>query len=381
MKTLQDLLAKLKEVLEAGISIKMSFSKPRNNGELKKINIDPYLSDGEIKYQMRYTYATKDEVRNIDKNEIVGVVDNIVNEIMYNALFQSVEGDFQILQNKKNFKIIPSKTATKIDPRDSHDRKKNYLIRPDRKYLALLGISSESGNVFNHTQKKFRQINKYVELLSKMIDSSTKSLKVADMGCGKGYLSFALYDYLTSEGVQCELTGYEIREDIVNTSNEVARTVGYDQLTFETKDIQNVVLEDVDMVIALHACDTATDMAIAKGIAADAKYIVVAPCSQKQVRRDMTVTEELRPMLKHGIFQERVAEMATDAIRALLLESRGYDVKVFEFISSEHTGKNIMITAVKGQGNKKALHQIDSLKQLLGVKEHELESLLKSIKS
>ncbi|HPK09457.1 MAG TPA: SAM-dependent methyltransferase [Saprospiraceae bacterium] len=381
MKTLQDLLAKLKEVLEAGISIKMSFSKPRNNGELKKINIDPYLSDGEIKYQMRYTYATKDEVRNIDKNEIVGVVDNIVNEIMYNALFQSVEGDFQILQNKKNFKIIPSKTATKIDPRDSHDRKKNYLIRPDRKYLALLGISSESGNVFNHTQKKFRQINKYVELLSKMIDSSTKSLKVADMGCGKGYLSFALYDYLTSEGVQCELTGYEIREDIVNTSNEVARTVGYDQLTFETKDIQNVVLEDVDMVIALHACDTATDMAIAKGIAADAKYIVVAPCCQKQVRRDMTVTEELRPMLKHGIFQERVAEMATDAIRALLLESRGYDVKVFEFISSEHTGKNIMITAVKGQGNKKALHQIDSLKQLLGVKEHELESLLKSIKS
>ncbi|HRX28634.1 MAG TPA: hypothetical protein P5235_04565, partial [Saprospiraceae bacterium] len=163
MKTLQDLLAKLKEVLEAGISIKMSFSKPRNNGELKKINIDPYLADGEIKYQMRYTYATKDEVRNIDKNEILGVVDNIVNEIMYNALFQSVEGDFQILQNKKNFKIIPSKTATKIDPRDSHDRKKNYLIPPDRKYLALLGICSESGNVFNHTQKKFRQINKYVE--------------------------------------------------------------------------------------------------------------------------------------------------------------------------------------------------------------------------
>jgi hypothetical protein len=130
------------------------------------------------------------------------------------------------------------------------------------------------------------------------------------------------------------------------------------------------------MVIALHACDIATDMAIQKGIKADAKYIVVSPCCQKQLRKDMEEPSNLSPMLKHGIFKERMAEMLTDAIRSLLLESHGYDTRVFEFISSEHTSKNIMITAVKGQGNKFALKHIENLKAQFGVKHHYLEDII-----
>jgi SAM-dependent methyltransferase len=374
--TISQLISILKTYTENGNLFKITFSKPRGKESEKSFKLDPFESKEGVLYQLKSVYATKEEVKNYEIEDLWVLIEDILVNKMFFANVFCEEGDFQILQNKKSEKIIRSsqKTSIKSTP---HNRKKQYLIQQDRPYLIELGISSFSGNVFNHSQNKYRQINKFVEIVMNLLKDESK-LSIADMGCGKGYLSFALYDYLTSKGIKTSFTGYEIREDIVYKANAAAEKCGFDGLKFETEDIQNINLKDIDLVIALHACDVATDIAISKGIKANAKYIIVSPCCQKQVRKDMDEPSSLTPMLKHGILKERMAEMLTDSIRALLLEANGYDTKVFEFISSEHTGKNLMIVAEKGQGNKNAIKHIENLKSQFGVKQHFLEDLLSS---
>lgn len=203
-----------------------------------------------------------------------------------------------------------------------------------------------------------------------------------DMGSGKGYLTFSLYDFLIREyGLNATICGVELREQLVSFCNELAVKNQFTNLHFEAKDI-NDFEGKIDMLIALHACDTATDIAIAKGIKARADIIIVAPCCHKQIRRQMDANASsiFQPMLKHGIFCERTAEMLTDTIRALLLELHGYKTKVFEFISTEHTAKNVMIVATLQSKNnlqiEKILMQIDCLKQQFGINSHFLEQLL-----
>lgn len=202
------------------------------------------------------------------------------------------------------------------------------------------------------------------------------------MGSGKGYLTFALYDFLTNHlGMQPQVTGIELRQNLVDFCNQTARDAGFAGLHFVAQDIADYRPDRLDMLIALHACDTATDLALAKGIHARAGIVVAAPCCHKQIRRDMAARNELAPVLRHGILEERQAEIVTDGIRALLLEANGYKTSVFEFISTEHTAKNVMITAVAGgeksSGKKAAaLEKVAALKAGFGVKEHFLEKLL-----
>lgn len=370
-------IEKLKSISEKKELFRITFSKPRQKGDLLNIKVSPYNEGDNILYQVNYIYKNKEEFKNFAVEDLWVVLSEVESRIMFLAAVQTAAGDFQLLQNKKSSKIILAKSQNKIEARRGHDKQKKYLISADRPYLKELGITSFSGNLLGNAQKKYRQINKYVETIHNLIKSDLPAtFSIADMGCGKGYLSFALYDFLTSLGIDTTLIGYEIREDIVEKSNKAAKVCGFNKLFFETGDIQNIDIQNIDMVIALHACDIATDMAIHKGINADAKYIVVSPCCQKQLRKDMEEPSNLSPMLKHGIFKERMAEMLTDAIRSLFLESHGYDTKVFEFISSEHTSKNLMITAVKGQGNKFALKHIESLKAQFGVKHHYLEDII-----
>jgi hypothetical protein len=204
------------------------------------------------------------------------------------------------------------------------------------------------------------------------------------MGSGKGYLTFALYDYLSSVmGLQPEITGIELRQNLVDFCNKNARLAGFSGLHFVATDINDFQPERLDMLIALHACDTATDLALAKGILAKVDTIVVAPCCHKQIRKAMDTQNELAPVLRYGILEERQAEILTDGIRALLLEANGYKTQVFEFISTEHTAKNVMITAVgtnddprlKQQGLN-ALEKVAALKAGFGIEEHYLEHLL-----
>lgn len=207
-----------------------------------------------------------------------------------------------------------------------------------------------------------------------------KPLRVIDMGSGKGYLTFALYDFLaTRMHLDVKITGVDQNTDLVKKCNRIAESNGFDALEFSQGTIYDYQPDSVDLLIALHACDTATDEAIYQGISNDAQMIVVAPCCHKQIRKQMEPYNEMKPVLTHGIFRERQAELVTDGIRGLLMESMGYKTKTQEFVSLEHTPKNIMITGVKSHkpinaGQKRG--EIEALKRAFGISWHYLEKLL-----
>jgi Methyltransferase domain len=236
--------------------------------------------------------------------------------------------------------------------------------------------------VLKDKQSKFKQIDKYLEIIAALIpqNAAEQPLKIADMGAGKGYLTFALYDFLSKNtAYKPHLVGVETRSELVKTCNTIAEEAGFSGLEFVESTIEGYAANGVNMLIALHACDTATDDAIAKGIAAAASMIVVAPCCHKQVRRAMHLTGTMAALLQNGIHAERQAELLTDSVRALLLEAAGYTVKVQEFIALEHTGKNILITAVKHDKkvDKAAFYtKINAILKDFGVKNHYLCGVL-----
>ncbi len=233
-------------------------------------------------------------------------------------------------------------------------------------------------------QDKYRQIDKFVEIIGNLIRGQEKlaSGRIIDMGAGKGYLTFALYDYLTQTlGMTPEVIGVELRPDMVALCNRIAQNEGFTGLKFIEGAIRDTDCSGVDLLIALHACDTATDDAIYQGIRNGAQAMIVAPCCHKQIRRELEKSGgagEFAFMLRHGTFLERHSEMATDAMRALLLEMNGYSTKVFEFISDAHTPKNVMIVASKDGKAKpeRAAREYAKAKETLGIGEHALEKLL-----
>ena len=226
---------------------------------------------------------------------------------------------------------------------------------------------------------KFRQINKFVELLSHLTDEanlpSDRPFRMVDMGCGKGYLTFAASAFF---GSRAAVEGVEIRPGLVDLCNGIVAKGNISNLRFLAGTIEDTPLENVDVLIALHACDTATDDAIAKGIAAEARLIVVSPCCQKELRPQLNAPPVLSEALKHGIFQERQAEFVTDALRAQLLEWAGYRTKVFEFISTEHTAKNLMISAIKirPRGDPNATQKLQEFARFYGIRTQRLATKL-----
>jgi hypothetical protein len=202
-------------------------------------------------------------------------------------------------------------------------------------------------------------------------------LKIIDFGSGYGYLTFALYYFLNELNNQnAAVTGVELRSHLVNACNEIAKKNHFDNLKFIEGDIANNSTLDAQAVIALHACDTATDLAIIAAVRSQAQLIVLAPCCQKQVRKSMEIKDENRPFLKHGLFLERIAEMMTDTLRCLYLEKLGYKVKVTEFIGLEHTPKNVMIIAEKSKPREASADEIEQIKVRFGIKEHFLDAYL-----
>lgn len=252
-------------------------------------------------------------------------------------------------------------------------------------FLVALNVLDARGRVKKDKGDKFRQINKFVEIINSLIRQNPEmlkkeSLKVVDMGAGKGYLTFALYDYLQNIlNKKVMVTGVELRKELVEQCNQIAIKSGFKDLIFEQGYIGSFPLEQVDILMALHACDTATDDAIHQGIKARAGLIICAPCCHKQIRKQIKKGAQLQPILDHGILKERQAELITDSIRALYLKAYGYKTKVFEFISTEHTGKNVMIVGQKHSGkvDKGAIFsQINGLKATFGIQKHYLDDLL-----
>lgn len=225
--------------------------------------------------------------------------------------------------------------------------------------------------------------NKYLEIIEGLIESVTlpEEIHIVDMGSGKGYLTFALYDYLANEkGLNVQVTGIELREELVAYCNDIAKKCGFDKLKFVCKPIQEYTEKRIDILIALHACDTATDDAIYKGIVSNAQLIVCAPCCHKQIRQQVKGIEQESPILKYGIFKERQFEMVTDTIRALILEQHNYHTKVFEFISNEHTRKNVMLVGAKdssGIEDQTLQSKINDIKKEFHIDFHYLEKLVK----
>ena len=261
-----------------------------------------------------------------------------------------------------------------------HNRSKQYLISPERPFLRLLGLSNAQGQILPTQMDKYKQINKFVEILAHLFRDwdKAKPLRLMDMGCGKGYLTFALFDYLSSQAYDLEVLGVELRADLVAKTEAYAQALGFaPKLRFVAEDIRHCLDgPSFDALIALHACDTATDLALAAGLYRAASFLVVAPCCHKQLRRDWLIPEVLKPMLKHGLALERQAELLTDGLRALILEAQGYQTKVMEFVNWEHTSKNVLITARRGGGNRGAASQIAALKAQFGLPAVFLEDLL-----
>lgn len=280
--------------------------------------------------------------------------------------------------DKSSSHAMPSNKA------NSHDHKKKRFIGLDRPFLHHLGVTNHAGELIPSKADKFRQINKYIEIVDSLIQERSfgPGIQIVDMGSGKGYLTFALYDYLTHIlNKEVMIFGIEIKEDLVNFCNEKAELCGFDQLFFQTSSIQDFSFPKTDILIALHACDTATDDAIAFGLASKASLIITAPCCHKQIRQQVKGKAFDDPVLQHGIFQERQFEMITDTLRSLLMEKEQYKTKIFEFISNEHTRKNIMLV---GSRSDRPLDvagiamKIEKIKSDYQIESHYLETALKS---
>lgn len=272
----------------------------------------------------------------------------------------------------------------------THDRQKQRLLSLDIPFLRDLGVTDAQQRLVPAMARKWKQINKFVEVLDHAmnardgapLNSADGTVRVVDFGAGKGYLTFAMHHYLThSRGLAAQVSGVELREDMVRLCNDAVARNHLPGLQFLQGDVRSHVPESLDVMIALHACDTATDFALHTGIRAGAAIIMCSPCCHKQIRPQMAMPSLLRPMLQHGIHMGQQAEMVTDSLRALLLEAEGYDAQVFEFVALEHTSKNKMILAVKRPrlpaGRREALlAQVAEIKAFYGVREQALETLL-----
>ncbi len=354
---------------------------------LKGIQARRVLIQGAPRLSFTYRYPTRDIVKNADTAESIRWITRALADGFQTGTLCTSGFDL-VYERQANGRETLRRTAAThpIAEPVAHDHLKKRLIAAAGKpYLQALGITGPDGAVLKRAQDKYRQINRYVELLAPMITAEMQT--VVDMGAGKGYLTFALYDFMTTvRHMAPQITGVEQRTELVSLCNGIARASGFHGLRFVQGSLLGFDTAGVNMLIALHACDTATDDALAGGIAAGADLIVVAPCCHKQIRREMEQPGNGNAqdfLLKHGIFVERQAEMVTDGLRALILEAYGYTTRVFEFISDAHTPRNVMIT---GQRNPRppspaeatALREsIHAAKARFGIGTHYLETALK----
>jgi hypothetical protein len=366
--------------------IKLTLAGKRDkNSDLKKLLVTPVELKKGYCLNFVYRHNTKDITKNF---EIIEGLDLLVkaleNDFLNADLFAVVENiNLSTLPNGKTQLKFHKPTMASVFT-FAHDKPKERLIETkDNIYLRELGISNINGEVRREMSDKYKQINQYIELLAPNLNdlNTANDLHIADMGSGKGYLTFALHDYLTNKlNLNVKTTGIEFRQELVDTCNTIAHKAGLTNLNFIKGTIEKAELDKIDILIALHACDTATDDAIFRGIKSNAELIVCAPCCHKQIRKAMNVTNELNNITRFGILKERQAEIITDTIRAMILEAYGYKTNVFEFISLEHTPKNVMIVGRKNVDKKvekeQILNNIAAIKDLYGIEKHYLETLL-----
>ena len=372
-KLIQEYIEK-EETIQSAIA-----SNPINRDKISKVKLRPIMIKEQISYQAESFIGTKAFHKNLTPTELPEYMERLMRED-----FKQLEMDMEaekvtVLVSKKGKVTINRKRkqqAQKLSTEAmSHNKTKKYVLPQDVPvpFLVDLGVQTAEGKIINAKYDKFRQINHYLEFVRDILPSLPKdrTLTILDFGCGKSYLTFALYYYLkVMNKYDIRVIGLDLKEDVIAKCNALSKKYGYDGLTFHVGDISTYEgVDEVDMVVTLHACDTATDYALEKAVRWNASVILSVPCCQHEVNKQIAC-KELEPVLKYGLIKERMSALITDALRANLLEEQGYETQILEFIDMEHTPKNILIRAVKKNGmryqskNKTDLRELEDFLQV-----------------
>ena len=377
----------LRASLEHGTMAKLVLSSYHGaEADLKKIVIRPLaLKDGKH-LSFVHTHTTRDITKNLPEAAGLAHIAELLGAQFRSAHLLTQSEDFHLEFSRKGEARLTRGTATSsIAPSAGHDRKKNRLLDHRKPFLHALGITDDAQRIIPAMAHKWKQINKFLEIFAQAIADSPlaeqKRMEVVDFGCGKGYLTFAVHEYLTqSLQREASITGIELRPELVELCNGVASREQCAGLQFKQGALGGYAPAKLDVLIALHACDTATDLALDLGIRSGASLILCAPCCHKELRPQLQAPNVLRPLLRFGVHAAQEADMLTDTLRAMLLEAHGYQVKVFEFIALEHTDKNKMILGIKRAvpfpPAAEIWQQLAALKTFYGIQEQHLETLL-----
>lgn len=390
----EELINLIYSIVDREEVVKATISDMKGSYPYKKILLKPITIKNSFFIQLEQFKDNKAYHSNLSKDEFKVLIPTIL-ENFKQFLIQTLDSEMQILKNKNSFNV-KIKSTEKKSLNLNHNKKKNYILEENTAipFLIRLGIMNLEGKVLKDKYSKFRQINKYLEfiestlkeLLEKKLVSD--SIKVVDFGCGKSYLTFALYHYLKNmKNMKVEIIGLDLKEDVIEHCNLIASDLNFSDLKFLKGNIKDFdLLKDVDLIFSLHACNNATDYSILKGLEMNAKAILAVPCCQSEFNQkiDKSTTtimkSELTPLGKHGILQEKFSSLATDALRAQALELCGYRTQVMEFIDMEHTPKNILIKAIKDNFKPETLQQkraeYDIFLKVLGIQPL-LDSLIK----
>ena len=382
-----------KQAFDANSFERLVLSKYNGNeADLERVTIRPVMIKDEVLLSFLYQYKTNHITKNLGLEDAISFLENALGKTFKNAHLLTNEWEIQLSFSKKD-KVLLNKHRNKNNKTEiadtqslSHNKEKKRFVEQSRPYLHELGITDSSSQIIPAMSRKWKQINKFIEVLSAAIVNTglaeREEVHIADFGSGKAYLTFAVHDYLSAQlGVKTQVTGVELRQNLVDLCNQTASRLCLRGIQFEQGDVKHFAAKNINVMIALHACDTATDYAIHMGIRTGADIIMCSPCCHKQIRPQLKSPPVLAPVLLHGIHLGQEAEMVTDGLRALLLEANNYDTQVFEFISLEHTSKNKMILAQKRKtprDNSLILQQIAAIKSFYGIKEHCLQQLLEN---
>ena len=357
----------------------MIFSNPVQKDGILKVRIRPVNLRGRLLFQAEELVGTQAFHKNLLPEEICGYVKGLLSGGLRNGEVISGLGSAVVLVSKKGTVTVKIKRAAQTKQKENqeedrlasevilaHNRKKRYVLEEGKpvEFLVDLGVMTKEGKIVRTRYDKFRQINRFLEFIEDILPNLDpgRETTIIDFGCGKSYLTFAMYHYLHClKGYPVRIIGLDLKKDVISRCNLLAEQYGYEKLRFYHGDIASYEgVDHVDMVVTLHACDTATDYALAKAVRWGARVILSVPCCQHELNRQMK-NEQMKPVFQYGLIKERMAALYTDALRAQLLEGQGYRTQILEFIDMEHTPKNILIRAVwdgRKKHNEKELQEI-----------------------
>ena len=368
----------LNEILEKYLNTDLRqiiISGAREKVGASKVKVRPILIKDNLVYQFTKTVGAGELHSNHDKAKAIRLIGGYMEQGFKQLQLEHRKATVSVLVSKKGKMTIREKgqSGEGFKPQDlRHNRQKKYILNPKKKvgFLMDLGVMSRDGAIVKAHYDKFRQINRFLEFVEDVLWKlpTDREIAIIDFGCGKSYLTFAMYYYLKElKGLDVRIVGLDLKAEVIAKCNKLSKKYGYEKLNFIQGDIASYdKVSKVDMVVTLHACDTATDLALAKAVQWQAGVILSVPCCQHELNTQIS-NEVLAPVLSYGIIKERMAALITDALRAQMLEEVGYDTQILEFVDMEHTPKNLLIRAIKTDKTKRNSPELTECIEFLSV--------------